>query len=48
MAREVTRQEFLRTAGRLAAVVASGSALTALDAGAAEAQDDDRPSLFRP
>lgn len=53
MTRRVTRQEFLRTAGRLAAAVASGSALAALDTTPAgtvlAAGDDDRPaSPFSP
>jgi hypothetical protein len=54
MAREVTRQEFLRTAGRLAAAAAAGGALASIgDATAAAAagrrDDDDEPaSPFSP
>src|SRR5215469_6971056 len=51
MTRRVTRQEFLRTAGKLAAVVASGSALAAVDGMVLAAGDDDDdppPSPFSP
>src|SRR5215471_7753539 len=49
MTRRVTRQEFLRTAGKLAAVVASGSALAAIDGTVLAAGDDDPPpSPFSP
>ena len=53
MTRRVTRQEFLRSAGRLAAVVASGSALASLEAtttGTVLASGDDHspPSPFSP
>src|SRR5215467_2861598 len=49
MTRRVTRQEFLRTAGKLAAVVASGSALAAIDGTVLAAGDDDlAPSPFSP
>jgi pectin methylesterase-like acyl-CoA thioesterase len=49
MTRRVTRQEFLRTAGKLAAVVASGSALATIGGTVPAAGDDDAvPSPFSP
>ena len=51
MAREVTRQEFLRTAGRVAAAVASSGALASLGSAAtasAALAHDERQSALRP